>query len=190
MPGCLCIDLKESEVIYTLEDKKVEIKGDCFIADNATLIGSVTIGVDASIWFNVVARGDEDHIIVGDKTNIQDGSVLHADAGSPLTIGKGVTVGHKVMLHGCTVGDYSLVGINAVVLNGAKIGKHCLIGANALVPEILVIPVGSMVLGSPAIIKRQLSVEMQEVLELQAQHYVNNGRRFNKSLKKDERYHD
>jgi len=177
-------------LIYTLDDKKVEVKGDCFIADNATLIGSVSVGIDASIWFNVVARGDEDMIIIGDKSNIQDGSVLHADAGSPLTIGKGVTVGHKAMLHGCTVGDYTLVGINAVVLNNAKIGKHCLIGANALVPENMVIPDGSMVLGSPARIKKQLSVEMQEVLELQSQHYVNNGRRFSKGLHKDPRYHE
>lgn len=177
-------------MIYSLDDRKVEIKGECFIADNATLIGSVTVGEDASIWFNVVARGDEDQITIGDKSNIQDGTVLHADAGSPLTIGKGVTVGHKAMLHGCTVGDYTLVGINAVVLNGAKIGNHCLIGANALVPENMEIPDGSMVLGSPARIKRQLSVEMQEVLELQAQHYVSNGRRFSKSLKKDERFHD
>jgi carbonic anhydrase/acetyltransferase-like protein (isoleucine patch superfamily) len=180
--------MKESEVIYSLGDRKVEIKGECFIADNATLIGSVTVGVDASIWFNVVARGDEDAIIIGDKSNIQDGTVLHADAGAPLTIGTGVIVGHKAMLHGCTVGDFTLVGINAVVLNGAKIGKHCLIGANALVPENMEIPDGSMVLGSPARIKRQLPVEMQEVLELQAQHYVNNGRRFNKDLKKDERF--
>lgn len=177
-------------MIYTLDEKKVEVKGECFIADNATLIGSVSVGIDASIWFNVVARGDEDQITIGDKSNIQDGSVLHADAGCPLTIGKGVTVGHKAMLHGCTVGDYTLVGINAVVLNNAKIGKHCLIGANALVPENMVIPDGSMVLGSPAKIKKQLSVEMQEVLELQAQHYVNNGRRFSKGLHKDPRYND
>jgi carbonic anhydrase/acetyltransferase-like protein (isoleucine patch superfamily) len=181
---------KESKVIYTLDDRKVEIKGDCFIADNATLIGSVVVGVDASIWFNVVARGDCDTITIGDKSNIQDGSVLHVDPGVPLTIGEGVTVGHKAMLHGCTVGDYSLVGINAVVLNNAKIGKHCLIGANTLVPENMVIPDGSMVVGSPAKIKKQLSVEMQEVLELQAQHYVENGRRFSSSLKKDPRYHD
>ena len=177
-------------MIYSLADRKVDIKGDCFIADNATLIGSVTVGVDASIWFNVVARGDDDEIIIGDKSNIQDGSVLHADAGSPLTIGKGVTVGHKAMLHGCTVGDYSLIGISAVILNGAKIGRHCLVGANALVPEKMVIPDGSMVVGSPAIIKRQLSVEMQQVLELQAEHYVNNGKRFNLSLRRDERFND
>ena len=150
-------------------EREVEIKGDCFIADNATLIGTVSVGVDASIWFNVVARGDEDMISIGDRSNIQDGTVLHADAGMPLTIGEGVTVGHKAMLHGCTIDDYSLIGINAVVLNGAKIGKHCLIGANALVPENMVVPDGSMVLGSPARIKKQLSPEMQQVLAYAAE---------------------
>ncbi len=175
-------------MIYSLDDRKLSIEGECFIADNATLIGSVVVGRDVSIWFNVVARGDEDIIHIGERSNIQDGSVLHADAGSPLTLGKGVTVAHQAMLHGCTVGNYSLIGINAVVLNGAKIGNYCLIGANALVTENMVIPDGSMVLGSPAKIKKQMPPEMQQVLELQAEHYVNNGKRFRRHLVRDARF--
>lgn len=172
--------------IYQLDEHRVQCAGDCFIADNATVIGQVEIGVDASIWFNVVIRGDTDRIIIGPETNIQDGSILHTDEGIQLRLGRGVTVGHKVMLHGCEVGDYSLVGINAVVLNGAKIGSHCLIGANALVTENMVIPDGSLVVGSPAVIKRTLSEAQQLGLERSAQHYVDNGRRFARGLKPQE----
>jgi len=172
-------------VIYSLDGVKVRFNGDAFVADNATVIGNVSVGCDASIWFNVVIRGDNESIVIGDKTNIQDGSVLHADPGYPITLGTGVTVGHKAMLHGCTIGDYSLVGINAVVLNGAKIGKHCLIGANALVTENMVIPDGSLVVGSPAKIKKQLTQAQQAGLEWSAQHYVENGRRFAKGLKEE-----
>ncbi|MGK0499727.1 MAG: carbonic anhydrase/acetyltransferase-like protein (isoleucine patch superfamily) [Oceanicoccus sp.] len=170
-------------VIYSLDDLKVELKGDCFIADNATVIGNVSVGHNASIWFNAVIRGDNELITIGDDSNVQDGSVLHTDPGCPLNVGQGVTIGHKVMLHGCTIGDYSLIGINAVVLNGAKIGKYCLIGANSLVPENMEIPDGSLVVGSPAKIKRQLSPKQQQGLEYSAQHYVENGQRYARSLK-------
>ncbi|MFA7554527.1 MAG: gamma carbonic anhydrase family protein [Spongiibacteraceae bacterium] len=174
-------------MIYNLEDLHVEFKGDSFVAENATVVGNVSVGHNVSIWFNVVIRGDSDLIALGEDSNIQDGSVLHTDPGVQLTLGKGVTVGHKAMLHGCTVGDYSLIGINAVVLNGAKIGKHCLIGANTLVPENMVIPDGSLVVGSPAKIKRELTAEQKQGLELSAQHYVDNGRRFAQHLKENKR---
>jgi carbonic anhydrase/acetyltransferase-like protein (isoleucine patch superfamily) len=173
-------------VIYKLGELSVDDQGACFVATNATVIGNVCLGKDASVWFNVVIRGDSELISVGDDSNIQDGAVLHTDPGYPMVLGTGVTVGHKAMLHGCTVGDYSLIGINAVVLNGAKIGKHCLIGANTLVPENMEIPDGSLVFGSPAKIKRQLSEQQQQSLILQAQHYVQNGQRFAKDLKLDE----
>jgi carbonic anhydrase/acetyltransferase-like protein (isoleucine patch superfamily) len=174
-------------LIYQLDDLKVQFDGARYIADNATVIGNVSVGHDVSIWFNVVIRGDNDLIRIGDESNIQDGSVLHADPGSPITIGKGVTVGHKAMIHGCTIGDYSLIGINAVVLNGAKIGSHCLIGANTLVPENMEIPDGSLVIGSPAKIKKTLSEEQQQMLHKSAQVYVDNGRRFSKGLVAEEK---
>lgn len=170
-------------MIYSLDGVKVTLKGDCFIADNAIVVGNVSVGVDASIWFNAVIRGDNDLITIGDATNIQDGSVLHTDLGCPLTLGTGVTVGHKAMLHGCTVGDYSLIGMNTVVLNGARIGSYCLIGANALVPENMVIPDGSLVVGSPAKIKRIVDETTKQKLKEGALHYVENGRRFRCGLK-------
>ena len=170
---------------YRLGDIKVQCKGTHFIAPNATVIGDVVLGDNTSVWFNVVIRGDTDKITIGDDTNIQDGSVLHCDAGYPLTLGKGVTLGHKAMVHGCTIGDYSLIGINAVVLNGASIGKHCLIGANTLVPENMQIPDGSLVVGSPAKIKRQLSDEQKLALEKSAAHYVANGKRYLQELFED-----
>lgn len=174
-------------MIFQLDDKRVQLPEQYFIAHNATVVGNVRIANDVSIWFNTVIRGDSDLISIGEGSNIQDGSILHTDPGYELQIGKGVTVGHKAMLHGCTIGDYSLVGINAVILNGAKIGKNCLIGANALVTENSVIPDGSLVMGSPAKIKRELSAEQRQAFELQAQHYVANGRRFKAGLKEDER---
>lgn len=171
-------------MIFSLEGKSVQRIGDGhFIAQNATVIGSVTLHEHSSVWFNVVIRGDAEEITVGARSNIQDASVLHADPGFPLVIGEDVTVGHKAMLHGCTIGDGSLIGINAVVLNGAKIGKGCLIGANALVTEGTEIPDGSMVLGSPAKIKRTLSDDEQAALRLSAAHYVENGQRFLKHLR-------
>jgi carbonic anhydrase/acetyltransferase-like protein (isoleucine patch superfamily) len=172
---------------YSLDNKRVTlVGGGHFIAPNATLIGDVTLQENASVWFNCVLRGDADHIEIGVGSNIQDGSVLHADPGFPLTVGANVTVGHKAMLHGCTIGDGTLVGINAVVLNGAKVGKGCLIGANALVTEGMEIPDGSLVLGSPGKIKSQLSAEQQLGLLHSAEHYVSNGHRYNAQLKEQE----
>ncbi|QFU75502.1 gamma carbonic anhydrase family protein [Halioglobus maricola] len=168
---------------YRLGDKQVQLRGDGhFIAPNAAVIGDVTLEDKASVWFSCVLRGDADRIEVGARTNIQDGTVIHADPGFPAIIGADVTVGHNAMIHGCTIGDGTLVGINAVVLNGAKIGKGCLIGANALVTEGSDIPDGSMVLGSPAKIVRQLDEETQLMLRHNADHYVGNAQRFSETL--------
>jgi len=170
-------------MLYSLGETEVCLNSsDIFVADNATVIGNVMLEAHSSVWFNVVIRGDNELIHIGEESNVQDGSVLHTDPGHPLTLGRGVTVGHKAMLHGCTVGDYSLIGINAVVLNGAKIGKHCLIGANTLVPEGMEIPDGSLVIGSPAKIKRELSAAQQKMLELSAMSYVKNAERYRRSL--------
>lgn len=171
-------------MFYSL-DQRVPVKeGDGqFVAHNATVIGSVKLMEKSSVWFNVVIRGDNELITIGPESNVQDGSVLHTDPGVPLTIGRGVTVGHKAMLHGCQIGDYSLIGINAVVLNGAKIGKHCLIGANTLIPEGMEIPDGSMVIGSPGKIRRELNDNQRKMLELSAMHYVQNAERYIASLK-------
>ena len=170
-------------LIYSLGDRKVKIVGeDYFIAENATVIGSVIIHNDVSIWFNAVIRGDNDPITIGEGTNIQDSAVIHTDEGIPLNIGKGVTVGHQAMLHGCTIGDNSLVGINAVILNHAKIGKNCIIGANCLITQGKEIPDNSMVLGSPGKVIRKVTQE--EIVELKhsAEHYVANFKRFKKEL--------
>jgi carbonic anhydrase/acetyltransferase-like protein (isoleucine patch superfamily) len=170
-------------MIYSLGDRTPEFKGDYFIADGAVVIGSVVLENNASIWFNAVIRGDNDVITIGENSNIQDGSVLHTDGGIPLNVGKNVTVGHKVMLHGCDIGDNSLIGINAVILNGAKIGKNCLIGANALIPEGKVIPDGSLVMGSPGKVVRELGPDQIKGLEMSAMHYVENAKRYQKDLK-------
>ena len=137
---------------------------------------------DASVWFGAVLRGDNELIDIGEGSNVQDGTVMHTDMGSPLTLGKGVTVGHNAMLHGCTVGDYSLVGINAVILNGARIGKHCIIGANALIAEGKEIPDGSLVMGSPGKVVRELTEQQKRMLEASAAHYVHNARRYAQEL--------
>lgn len=170
-------------MFYQLNDRVPELEGNGqFVAENATVIGGVRLMEKSSVWFNAVIRGDNELITIGPETNIQDGSVLHTDPGMPLTLGRGVTVGHKVMLHGCEIGDYSLIGINAVVLNGAKIGKHCLIGANALIPEGMEVPDGSMVVGSPGKIKRELNDNQKKMLEMSAQHYVENAARYAEGL--------
>ncbi len=172
---------------YKLGEKRVQLLGEGhFIAPNAAVIGDVTLHENTSIWFSCVLRGDADHIEVGAGSNIQDGAVIHADPGYPTVVGRNVTVGHNAMLHGCTIGDGSLVGINAVVLNGARIGRGCLIGANALVTEGMEIPDGSLVLGSPAKIRSQLSAEQQLGLAHNADHYVGNARRFSSGLQVDE----
>lgn len=173
-------------MIFRLNDRRVQLRGGPhFIAHNATLIGSVTLESGVSIWYNVVMRADHDTIFVDQGSNIQDAAVLHVDPGVPLRIGKGVTVGHKAMLHGCTIGDNSLIGINAVVLNGANIGSNCLIGANALVTENMVVPDDSLVLGSPATIKKQLGPEQQAALKESAAHYVENAELFLQHLQPD-----
>lgn len=178
-------------MIYRLGERQVQMQGEGqFIAPNATVIGSVVLEQDVSVWFNVVIRADCDSIHIGAGTNVQDGSVLHVDPGFPMHIGENVTVGHKAMLHGCTVGDGSLIGINAVVLNGAKIGKRCLVGANALVPENMEVPDGAMVLGCPARVKRILSDEEQLILGHNADHYVGNGKLFREQLEIDSAYEE
>ncbi len=170
-------------MIYNLADRKLDILGDdYFIADSASVIGSVVMHQNASIWFGAVLRGDNDVITIGENSNVQDLSVLHVDPGFPLTIGKNVTVGHKVMLHGCEIGDNTLVGINSVILNGAKIGKNCLIGANSLISENKVIPDGSLVMGSPGKVVKQLSEDQMKGLEMSALHYVENFKRYKRDL--------
>ena len=170
--------------IYQLDILKPDLHDTVWVADSAQVIGNVTLGEGSSVWFGVVIRGDSDAISVGAGSNIQDNSTLHADVGMPLVIGKNVTIGHQVMLHGCTIGDGSLIGIQAVVLNNAKIGKNCLVGAGALVTEGKEFPDGSMILGSPAKAVRQLSPEQIEGLKMSAQHYMDNARRYKAGLKK------
>lgn len=169
-------------MLLQLEDRRVRAEGDCWVADTAVVVGSVVLERNASVWFNAVIRGDNELITIGEGSNIQDGSVLHTDPGCPLVIGRNVTVGHKVMLHGCEIGDNSLIGINAVVLNRVKIGRNCLIGANALITEGKEIPDNSMVLGAPGKVVRQLTAEEIEGLKLSAEHYVANARRFRERL--------
>ncbi|WP_046113012.1 gamma carbonic anhydrase family protein [Aquincola tertiaricarbonis] len=171
--------------VYELDDLKPRIAETAWVADSAQVIGNVELAEGASVWFGAVVRGDSaDTVHIGRNSNIQEGSVLHSDPGKPLTIGENVTVGHMVMLHGCTVGDGSLVGIGAVVLNGARIGKHCLVGAGSLVTEGKEFPDGSMILGSPAKAVKELSPEQIAGLQRSAQHYVANAQRFATSLKK------
>ncbi|MEY2684162.1 MAG: hypothetical protein RJA09_1306, partial [Pseudomonadota bacterium] len=165
-------------------DKSPQIHPTAFVADSAQVIGDVVMGENSSIWFGAIARGDTETLTIGAGSNIQDASVLHADHGYPLTIGERVTVGHQVMLHGCTIGDESLIGIGAVVLNGAQIGKNCLVGAGSLVTEGKVFPDGSMILGSPARVVRQLTPEQIEGLRRSAQGYIDNARRFRAGLQK------
>ncbi|MFN3586272.1 MAG: gamma carbonic anhydrase family protein [Moraxellaceae bacterium] len=172
-------------MIYSLGDRRPEMRGEYFIAENATVIGSVVLENNASIWFNAVLRGDNDVITIGENSNIQDGSVLHTDFGMPLTVGRNVTVGHKVMLHGCTIGEGSLIGINAVILNGAKIGRYCVIGANALIPEGKDIPDFSVVMGSPGKIVKQVSDAQKAMMEFGALHYVENFKRYQRELKRE-----
>jgi carbonic anhydrase/acetyltransferase-like protein (isoleucine patch superfamily) len=176
-------------VIYELGERHVRAEGDYFVADTAVVIGNVLLRANASVWFNAVIRGDNELITIGEGSNVQDGAVLHTDPGSPLTIGSHVTIGHKAMLHGCTIGDNSLVGINAVVLNGARIGRNCLIGANALVTEGKEIPDNSMVLGSPGKVVRELTPEQIEGLRRSALHYVENARRFRTALRRQAAVH-
>jgi len=169
-------------MLYSLAGRTPITGPDHFIAPNAIVIGSVVIQRNASIWFNVVVRGDNDTITIGENANVQDGCILHTDPGIPLTIGRDVTVGHKVMLHGCTIGDGSLIGINSVILNRAAVGRHCLIGANALITEGKEIPDGSVVMGSPGKIVRTLEEKEIARLRRSAEIYVANARRYRETL--------
>ena len=166
--------------IYSLADKKPQLppEGEYWIADNAVVIGDVILKSGASVWFGATVRADNETMIIGEDSNIQDGSVLHSDPGSPLVIGRDVTVGHKAMLHGCAIGDNTLIGIGAVILNRAQIGKNCLIGANALIPEGKVIPDGSLVMGQPGKVVRALDDGQIQALTASARHYVQNWKRY------------
>jgi len=169
--------------LYQLDDHTPQLADSAWVAPSAQVIGKVVLAEDASVWFGAILRGDTETLTVGPGSNVQDGSVLHADPGYPLMLGADVTVGHQVMLHGCTVGDGSLIGIQSVVLNGAKIGKHCLVGAGSLVTEGKEFPDGSLIMGSPAKVVRQLTPEQIEGLKRSAQHYVANARRYKNGLK-------
>ena len=169
--------------VFALEDREPVLGEGVWVADNARVIGKVSLGARVSVWFNAVLRGDNDPITVGDCTNIQDGAILHTDDGIPLTLGSHVSVGHMAVLHGCTVGDGTLIGMNAVVLNGAVIGKHCLIGAKALIPEGKVIPDRSLVVGTPGRIIRELTDEEVARIQAGANHYVENAERFRTGLR-------
>ena len=171
-------------MIYQLDDDRVEFRGGGhFVEPSADVIGRVILEDEANVWFNAVVRGDNDVIHLGPQVNIQDGSVLHVDPGFPMRLERGVSIGHKVMLHGCTIGENTLIGINSVILNGARIGKNCLIGANSLIGEGKEIPDGSMVLGSPGRVKRELSPEEIERLKLISQSYVRRSKQFNTGLR-------
>ncbi len=174
--------------VYSLGERRVVFHGEeWFIAHNATVIGTVILHNQASVWFNSVVRGDSEIITLGERTNIQDACVLHADPGIPLTLGKNVSVGHKAMLHGCTVGDGSLVGIGAIIMNHAVIGSQCLIGAGALIPEGKTFPDGVLVLGSPGKIVRELKPEEKEALLGNAETYVRRSKLYREKLKPQER---
>jgi len=170
--------------IYQLGDDAPRIAATAWVADSAAVIGRVDLAEGASVWYGAVLRGDNDRITVGARSNVQDGSVLHTDDGFPLTLGEDVTVGHQVVLHGCTVGDGSLIGIQAVVLNGAKIGRGCLVGAGAVVTEGKAFPDGSLILGAPAKAVRPVTPEQIERLRLGTRHYVENADRHRAGLKR------
>ena len=169
-------------MFYDLENKKIKNAGENWVAPNASIIGDVTLEKNTSIWFNATLRGDVDNIYVGEGSNIQDGSVLHTDPGYPLKIGKDVTIGHLVMLHGCTIADNSLIGIGAVILNGAKIGKNCIIGAKALITENKEIPDNSLVIGSPGKIVRQVTDQEVKSITKNAIHYQDNWKKYFKFI--------
>ena len=165
-----------------MENKKIKNSGQNWVAPNATIIGDVTLDKNSSVWFNATIRGAIENIHVGEGSNVQDGSVLHTDPGYPLKIGKNVTIGHLVMLHGCTIGDNSLIGIGAVILNNAKIGKNCIIGAKALITENKEIPDNSLVVGSPGKIIRAVTAEEINLITENAKHYQSNWKKYSKSI--------
>lgn len=171
--------------VYSLDGVGPVLPGEdeYWIAPNAAVMGRVILKKNASVWFGATLRGDNDPITVGENSNVQDGSVLHTDTGIPLTIGANVTIGHMVMLHGCTIGDNTLVGIGSIVLNGAKIGKNCLIGANCLITEGKEIPDNSLVMGAPGKVVRELSEDQARMMSIGALHYVENWKRYRAGLK-------
>ena len=171
--------------VYDLGGVSPELPGEdeYWIAPNAAVLGRVILKKNASVWFGATLRGDNDPIVIGENSNVQDGSVLHTDTGHPLIIGANVTVGHMVMLHGCTIGDGTLVGIGSIVLNGARIGKNCLIGANCLITEGKEIPDNSLVMGAPGKVVRELSEEQARVMSAGAFHYVENWKRYRAGLR-------
>lgn len=171
--------------IYELDGRAPVLpdSGNYWVAPSADVMGHVILKENASIWYGAVVRGDNDPITIGEDSNVQDGSVLHTDEGVPLSIGRGVTIGHQAMLHGCTVGDYSLIGIGATILNGARIGSNCVIGAHALITEGKDIPDNSLVVGSPGRVAKTLGPEMRELLKASADHYVANWRRHRDGLR-------
>jgi len=168
--------------VYSLDGLAPKLADDVYIAPNAQVMGNVEMAEASSVWFGAVLRGDNDLIKIGARSNVQDNSVLHTDPGMPLTIGEGVIIGHQVMLHGCTIGDNTLIGIGATVLNGAKIGNNCLIGAHALITEGKEIPDNSMVVGAPGKVIRTLNDQQIAMLKLNAEVYVVNAKRFKAGL--------
>jgi carbonic anhydrase/acetyltransferase-like protein (isoleucine patch superfamily) len=170
--------------LYQLGDHAPRVHATAWVADSAEVIGRVELSEHASVWFGAVARGDSETLRIGRNSNVQDNAVLHADSGQPLTIGENVTVGHQAMLHGCTIGDGSLIGIRAVVLNGATIGRNCLVGAGAIVTEGKTFPDGVLILGAPAKAVRELTPEQIAELRRAASHYVGNAQHFAKQLKR------
>ncbi len=167
-------------MIHNFKNNTPTLHKDSWVASNAVLIGKVILKKDANVWFNVVLRGDIEPITIGERSNVQDGSVFHTDPDCPLTLGKGVTVGHMVMLHGCEVGDDSLIGIGSTILNKTKIGKNCIIGANTLITENKIIPDRSLVLGSPGKIIREVTDKEIEEIKENANHYVENYKKYKK----------
>ena len=170
--------------VYQLDDDVPQVPASAWVAESAQVMGQVTLAENASVWYGAVLRGDNDRISVGANSNVQDGSVLHTDHGVPLTIGAHVTVGHQVTLHGCTIGDGSLIGLQSVVLNGAKIGRNCLVGAGAVVTEGKAFPDNSLILGAPAKVVKELSPEQAARMRHGALHYVENAQRHRSLLKK------
>ena len=172
--------------VYKLDDHAPQRHESCWIADSAAVVGNVEMAENSSVWFGATVRGDNEPILIGARSNVQDGAVLHSDPGSPLQIGDDVTIGHLAMLHGCKIGAGSLIGIGSTVLNGAVIGENCLIGAHALVTEGKVIPDGSVVMGSPGKVVKTLSPEQAGRLRLNSQVYVANAKRFRDGLERVE----
>ena len=169
-------------MIYDFEKNVPEVHPEAWIASNASVIGKVKLEKNSSIWFNAVLRGDIELITIGENSNVQDGSVLHTDPGYPLTIGKGVTVGHMVMLHGCQISDDTLIGIGSIILNNAKIGKNCIIGANSLITENKIIPDNSLVVGSPGKVVREVTEEEKKAVWENTNHYQDNWKKYSKSI--------